>query len=116
MARIKVAQFGLGPIGIESLKFAATHASLEIIGGVDIDPAKIGRSLDELTGVSTLRGARVFDSIAALLASGVRPDVILHTASSSAAASLAQVRPALEAGISVASTCEELIFPVLRTP
>ena len=116
MARIKVAQFGLGPIGIESLKFAATHASLEIIGGVDIDPAKIGRSLDELTGVSTLRGARVFDSIAALLASGARPDVILHTASSSAAASLAQVRPALEAGISVASTCEELIFPILRTP
>jgi len=45
MKKIKVAQFGLGPIGIESLKLAATQSWLEIVGGVDIDPAKIGRSL-----------------------------------------------------------------------
>jgi 4-hydroxy-tetrahydrodipicolinate reductase len=44
------------------------------------------------------------------------PDVVLHTAGSSAAVSLAQIKPALERGISVASTCEELIFPALKTP
>lgn len=115
MQKIKVAQFGLGPIGIESLKLAASQSWLEIVGGVDIDPAKIGRSLADLTGVPALGNAQVYASLAELFAV-VKPDVILHTAGSSAAASLAQLRPALEAGVSVASTCEELIFPALKTP
>lgn len=113
--KIKVAQFGLGPIGIESLKLAAAQSWLEIVGGVDIDPAKIGRPLSELTGIDALSGAVVHPSLEALFAVA-KPDVILHTAGSSAAASFAQVRVALEAGVSVASTCEELIFPVLKTP
>lgn len=113
--RIKVAQFGLGPIGIESLKLAAAQSWIEIVGGVDIDPAKIGRPLSELTGVDMPAGAVVHPSLEALFAVA-RPDVILHTAGSSAASTFAQVRPALEAGVSVASTCEELIFPALNTP
>lgn len=115
MNKIKVAQFGLGPIGLESLKLAATEGWLEIVGGVDIDPAKIGRSLAELTGDASLAHAKVYASLEALFAVA-RPDVILHTASSSAAASLAQTRFAIEHGVSVASTCEELIFPALKTP
>jgi 2,4-diaminopentanoate dehydrogenase len=115
MKKIKVAQFGLGPIGLESLKLAAVQSWIEVVGGVDIDPAKIGRSLAELTGVTGLAGAKVYPTIEALCAAAV-PDVILHTASSSAAASFAQVRSALERGISMASTCEELIFPALKAP
>jgi hypothetical protein len=113
--KIKVAQFGLGPIGVESLKLAAAHAWLEIVGGVDIDPAKIGRPLSGITGVDALDGATVYPSLAALLAAA-KPDIILHTAGSGAATSLAQMRAALEAGVSVASTCEELIYPALNTP
>lgn len=116
MKQIKVAQFGLGPIGIESLKLAADQKWLEVIGGVDIDPAKIGKSLAELTGVASLGSAKVFNSLEALFAAQGQPDVILHTAGSSAAASFEQVKPALERGVSVASTCEELIFPALKTP
>jgi len=114
MKKIKVAQFGLGPIGIESVTLAASQGWLEIVGGVDIAPEKTGRSLAEIAGVPSLEGAKVYPSIDALL-SAATPDVILHTASSSAATSLQQVRPALERGISVASTCEELIFPRLKT-
>lgn len=116
MKKIKVIQFGLGPIGIESLKLAADQSWLEIIGGVDIDPAKIGKSLAELTGVDALAGARVYASLEALFTAVGKPDVVLHTAGSSAATSFAQMRPALEQGVSVASTCEELIFPALKTP
>jgi len=115
MNKIKVVQFGLGPIGIESVKLAAEQSWLEIIGGVDIDPAKVGRTLAELAGVPALASARVYGSLEELFAVA-RPDVILHTAGSSAAASFAQVRSALEQGISVASTCEQLIFPALKTP
>jgi hypothetical protein len=116
MKKIKVIQFGLGPIGIESLKLASEQSWLEVTGGVDIDPAKIGKSLAELTGVASLSTAKVYPSLDALFKAVGKPDVVLHTAGSSAATSFAQMKPALEAGVSVASTCEELIFPALKTP
>jgi 4-hydroxy-tetrahydrodipicolinate reductase len=116
MTKIKVIQFGLGPIGIEAVKLAAEQSWLEIIGAVDIDPAKVGKTLGDLTGETALRAAHVFPSLDTLFASVGAPAVILHTAGSSAAASFAQMQPALERGISVASTCEELIFPALNTP
>jgi hypothetical protein len=116
MNKIKVIQFGLGPIGIESLKLAAEQSWLEVVGGVDIDPAKTGKTLAEITGVAALSGARVFSNLASLFALVGKPDVVLHTAGSSAAASFEQMRPALQNGVSVASTCEELIFPTLKTP
>lgn len=114
MTMIKVVQFGLGPIGLESLKLAAQQPWLEIIGAVDKDPAKAGRSLAEVTGLERLDSIKVLAGIDELLRS-VRPDVILHTASSSAVASLQQMRPALELGTAVASTCEELIYPALKS-
>lgn len=116
MKKIKVIQFGLGPIGIESLKLAAESSWLEVMGGVDIDPAKIGQTLAQVTGITELGGANVHPSLETLFAAVGTPDVVLHTAGSSAAASFAQMRPALERGISVASTCEELIFPALQAP
>ena len=116
MKKIKVVQFGLGPIGLESLKLAAEQSWLEVTGGIDIDPTKVGKSLADLTGFAHLASARVYPSLAALFAAVGQPDVVLHTAGSSAAASFEQMKPALELGISVASTCEELIFPALKTP
>lgn len=115
MNRIKVAQFGLGPIGFEALKLAAEQPWLEIVGAVDNDPAKAGRSLAEFPGLAALDGLTVWPSLEGLFRD-VQPDVILHTASSSAVATLAQMRPALEFGVNVASTCEELIYPALRHP
>lgn len=115
MKRIKVAQFGLGPIGIESLQLAAQQPWLEIVGAVDNAPTKVGRPLTEITGLAQLDGLRVVRDLEALFRE-TPPEVILHTASSSAAATLAQMRPALEFGVSVASTCEQLIFPALKEP
>lgn len=115
MHRIKVAQFGLGPIGLESLQHAAQQPWLEITGAVEKDPAKAGRPLAEVTGLPALDGLTVSASLEELFREAP-PEVILHTASSSAAASLAQLRPALELGVNVVSTCEELIFPALRSP
>ncbi len=115
MKRIKVAQFGLGPIGVESLKLAAQQPWIEIVGAVDNAPAKVGRPLTEITGLAQLDGLRVARDLEALFRE-TPPEVILHTASSSAAATLAQMRLALEFGVSVASTCEQLIFPALKEP
>jgi len=115
MKKIKVAQFGLGPIGLEALKLAAQQPWLEIVGAVDIDPAKVGRSLTDVTGLGQLDGLRVVRDLEELFGE-TPPEVILHTASSNAAVTLAQMRSALEFGVSVASTCEQLIFPALKAP
>src|SRR5580765_5091697 len=57
--KIKIAQFGLGPIGLETLKLAATKPWAQIVGGIDIDPNKIGTDLWELTQTKSLRGRKV---------------------------------------------------------
>ncbi len=115
MKTLKVAQFGLGPIGIEAVKLAARKPWIEMVGGVDVDPSKVGRTLADLTGVTSLGKARVYQTFEALY-EAVRPDVVLHTAGSKASGSLEQMEPMIERGLAIASTCEELAFPALSAP
>lgn len=115
MKKVKVAQFGLGPIGLEALRLAAVQPWIDVVGAVDNDPAKVGRSLADLTGLGSLDGLIVSPTLEEVFRD-TPPDLILHTATSSARATLEQMRPALEFGVSVASTCEELIFPALTVP
>lgn len=115
MQKIKIAQFGLGPIGLETLKLAATKPWAKIIGGIDIDPDKIGKSLTQLTGVASLGRAKVHGSLDELLAQA-KPDVVFHTSVSKIKAAVTQVEPMVRAGISVVSSCEELLYPPLREP
>jgi 4-hydroxy-tetrahydrodipicolinate reductase len=116
MTKIKVAQFGLGPIGVETLKLAASKPWVRIVGGIDIDPAKLGKSLADLTGVASLASANVFPSLNDLLAATDKPDVVFHTAVSRLNDAFAQIEPILRQGISIVSSCEELLFPNLREP
>ena len=115
MTSIRIAQFGLGPIGIETLRLAARKPWAQIVGAIDINPAFVGRSLGELTGMENLRDAKVYSSLDELLAHA-KPDVIFHTAVSKIRAAVAQVEPMARAGISVVSSCEELLYPALREP
>ncbi len=112
---IKAAQFGLGPIGLETLKLAAQKPWIEIVGAIDIDPAKIGKDLGDLTGVQKLRGQKVVSTLPALLESQ-KPDVIFHTTVSKFQPAFDQLLPMAKLGISVVSSCEELLFPPLRGP
>ena len=113
--KIKVAQFGLGPIGLETLKLAATKPWAEIVGGIDIDPAKIGQDLGDLTGEKALRRRLVYGSLEELVARA-KPDIIFHTAVSRFRDVFGQIEPMARLGISVVSSCEELLYPRLREP
>ncbi len=115
MKTIKVAQFGLGPIGIETLKLAASKPWIEIVGGIDIDPAKAGKPLAKITGDKRVGAARAYRSLDELLKKAA-PDVIFHTAVSTVRAAYPQIEPMVRNGISVVSSCEELLFPALREP
>jgi hypothetical protein len=112
---IEIAQFGLGPIGIESLKLAATKPWARVVGAVDIDPTKAGKDLGELTQIPGLKGTSVHRSIEDLL-KHARPDVVLHTTVSKFKDAFGQLEPLARLGISVVSSCEELLFPQLKEP
>jgi 4-hydroxy-tetrahydrodipicolinate reductase len=113
--KIKIAQFGLGPIGLEALKLAATKPWADIVGGVDIDPEKIGRDLGDLTGDKALKRRSVFASLEELVARA-KPDIVLHTTVSRFKETFGQIEPMARQGISVVSSCEELLFPQLKEP
>ena len=51
--KIRVAQFGLGPIGQACVKVLLQKPGVELVGGIDIDPAKSGRDLGEVCGLKT---------------------------------------------------------------
>lgn len=113
--KIKIAQFGLGPIGLETVKLAAVKPWAEVVGGIDIDPSKIGRSLGEITGLKALRRCLIYPSLEELLAER-KPSLIFHTAVSRFRAAYPQLEALARHGINVVSSCEELIFPALREP
>lgn len=115
MKRVKVAQFGLGPIGLETLKLAAATPGLEVVGAVDCAPTMAGRTLTELTGLGSLDGLSVARDLEELFRE-TPPELILHTASSRVQEALTQIRLALELGVSVVSSCEELVYPALKVP
>src|SRR5205085_1791598 len=86
---------------------------LRIVGGVDVDPAKVGKTLAELCGNSAFTLSRIYKSFDELWEKE-RPDVVLHTAGSKAEVAIEQIKPMAEKGTSVISSCEELLFPRLR--
>lgn len=114
-ARIKIAQFGLGPIGRACLQLLAEKPWAEIVGAVDIDPGLEGKDVAGVCGLGRYEAGRVHSTFGGLCAEA-RPDVVLHTAGSRAAEAFRQCRPVLESGVSVVSSCEELLFPWHRAP
>jgi 4-hydroxy-tetrahydrodipicolinate reductase len=113
--KIKVAQFGLGPIGQSSIRLLAEREKFEIVGGIDIQPALTGKAVGEVCGLPKLNKARIYPSFEEMWRK-VKPEVIVHTAGSRATVSLEQCRPMLQKGLAIVSSCEELLFPVHRAP
>ncbi len=111
---IRVIQYGLGPIGGAVARHIVERSGLELVGGVDIDPAKIGRDVGEVIGLERPLGLTVVEKLAGSLEqAGGRADVALHTTSSYFDLFKDQIIEILEAGLDIVSTAEELSFPWL---
>jgi len=113
--RFRIAQFGLGPIGLETIKRVATKPWARVVGGVDHDPTKAGADLGKLTGLKLLNGKKIYRSLSELLECQ-KPDLVFHTSVSRFAAAFEQLEPMARLGINVVSSCEEMLFPALREP
>jgi len=110
---IRVIQFGLGPIGSAVARHMTERAGLELVGGVDVDPAKVGQDVGQVIGL----GRRLGFPVAARLADvRAEADVVLHTTSSYFDLFKGQVIEILQAGYDIVSTAEELSFPWLDHP
>jgi 4-hydroxy-tetrahydrodipicolinate reductase len=113
--KLKFAQFGLGPIGLETLRLAATKPWAQVVGAIDINPALAGRDLKELLPSGPWGRARVHSSFEDLLHTA-KPDLVFHTAVSRFSEAYRQIEPMVRRGVSVVSSCEELLYPRLREP
>lgn len=111
--RTRVIQYGLGPIGSATARHVVERAGLELVGGVDIDPAKVGKDVGEVIGLRQPLGFTVADKLAQTDANA---DVVLHATGSYFDLFKDQIIEILEAGLDVVSTAEELSFPWLAHP
>jgi len=102
--------FGLGPIGAAILKQVSTRAGFKVVGGVDVDPAKVGRDLGDVAGMPGRLGIKVSaDAVKAL--KSTKPDVVVLCTSSSIKKVLPQIDTILRSKTPIVATTEELAYP-----
>lgn len=109
---MRIIQYGLGPIGSAVARHVVERAGLELVGGVDIDPAKLGRDVGEVIGLAQPLGFVVTEKLVQVL-ERTEADVVIHTTSSYFDLFRDQIVEILQAGLDVVSTAEELAFPWL---
>jgi len=113
--RVRILHYGVGPIGASIARLAREKQAVEIIGAVDVDPAKAGRDLGEVAGAPDAPwGVLVSASAEEMLAHS--PDVVIHSTTSVLPGAMGQLYGCLEAGACIVSTCEELSYPFRRYP
>jgi 4-hydroxy-tetrahydrodipicolinate reductase len=113
----RVALIGLGPIGIEVGKALAGREGIALLGAADPAPEKAGVALASLLD-GAFAGVTVQPSAAALYGASAssrgKGDVAVLCTGSRLHAVMPQIEEAIDAGLHVVSTCEELAYPELR--
>jgi len=113
--KIRVAQYGLGPIGSSIVRLMRQKDSLEIIAAIDKDPAKAGRDLGEVVGAPDAPwGVSISPDARSVLEKPL--DAIIHSTSSYLSSVMDQLLECIWAGCCIVSTCEELAYPFRKHP
>jgi 2,4-diaminopentanoate dehydrogenase len=113
--KVRVVQYGVGPIGASIVRLARQKHAVEIVGAIDTDPNKVGKDLGEVVGAANAPWDVIISSDAqAVLEKPV--DVVLHSTSSYLKEVMTQLHSCIEAGCCIVSTCEELAYPYRKHP
>jgi len=110
---IRVLHFGLGPIGLGIVRQVAARKGFKIVGAVDIDPAKVGRDLGEIAGLSKALKVKVSDDARKAI-KATKPDVAVMCTNSALKKVLPQFETVLKLKVPIVSTTEELAYPTRR--
>ncbi len=113
--KIKVIQYGLGPIGLKVARYISERQSIEIVGAIDIDKEKVGKDLGILAGLNNNLGVVISDNAKNVFQS-TKADAVILTTTSSLEKIKPQVLEILSYGLNIISTCEELTHPWLTNP
>ena len=113
--KIRAIQYGIGPIGASIVKLMREKESIEIVGAIDTDPAKVGKDLGEVVGAEDAPwGVKISGDARGVLEQSA--DIVMHTTSSSLPKVVDQLLACLDVGSCVVSTCEELSYPYRTHP
>jgi 4-hydroxy-tetrahydrodipicolinate reductase len=111
---IKVVQMGLGPIGNKATQYLLERRNLEIVGAIDLDPAKAGKDVAALAGLAPI-GVTVSSDMDRVL-KGKKVDVVVLTTTSTMTGIMGQLTSLLPYGVNIVSSCEELSYPWVTQP
>jgi 4-hydroxy-tetrahydrodipicolinate reductase len=107
---IRIVHVGLGPIGSGIVRQVAARQGMKIVGAVDIDPAKVGRELGDVTGLERQLKVKVSGDLRKTIKTA-KPDAAVLCTSSSMKKVLEQIETILKLKVPVVSTTEELAYP-----
>ena len=111
--QIPVVCYGLGPVGVRIARRLAGREGVNIVGAIDVDPAKVGSDFGQLIEHSGFEIA-VSTDLPKAPASG--PGVVVHATGSRLASTAEQFLAIIDAGWNIVSTCEELTYPAATSP
>ncbi len=111
---IRILHIGLGPLGQMLGPYLTEKENLQLVGAVDVDPAKIGRDLGTLYNLDRPLDVAVGGKLDAGITNNA--DVAVLTTVSELRALFPTLVQLIEGGLHVVSTCEELAYPWVAEP
>jgi 4-hydroxy-tetrahydrodipicolinate reductase len=115
LKRIKVVQYGLGPIGLGVVEVLLSRPWVELVGAIDIDKNKVGKDVGQLLEKPRNTGVIVSEKASDVL-KRTSPQIVTHATSSYMKAIHSQVLELVRYGVNVVSTSEELSYPFIKSP
>lgn len=112
--KIRVIQYGVGPIGAAIVRLLLEKDGVEIVGAIDIDPEKVGKDLGVVAGAERKIGVVISATASDVLK--MKADIVVHSTGSYLSDVADQLTACLEEGLSLISTCEELAYPFRKYP
>lgn len=106
-SKIKVIQYGCGPVGCSIVRLALRKQSIEVVGAIDI--VNVGQDLGEVAGIGRKLGVSISGDVAIL--NRAKPDIVLHATDSVLEDVYPQFETVIKSGINVVSTNEQLSYP-----
>ena len=110
---IRVVHIGLGPVGSAIARQIAARKGFQLVGGIDVDPAKADRDLGEVIGLGRPLRIKVSPEPAKVL-KAARAHVAVLSTGSMLTTVMPQIEQLLKARVAIISTAEELSYPVKR--
>jgi 2,4-diaminopentanoate dehydrogenase len=109
MNKIKVVSYGIGVIGTRIIHQMLGKETFELVGAIDIDPAKVGQDLGDVIKLGRKLNIIISNDVDKILTES-KPDIVVHTTRSYVKQVYDEFVGILKHKVNVVSTCEEMSY------